>query len=355
MNVTDMVKVAVISMFMMASAGGAYVAAQKVHEQEASVRAESARAHSAPEEGDQVLPASQESAAQETKTRSVIDILKQTADQKGSIFYLLILAFFAGLMTSFTPCVYPMIPITVSVLQMQSAVSLKRNFLSALVYVLGLSTVYASLGYFAATASVLFGNWVANPWVLLLIVIFFLYMAFSLFGFYEMYVPRFFSVNTDVRPQGSLAKIFLFGMISGTFASPCITPALAVLLTIVAKLGSPIAGFLILFLFSIGMGIVLVLIGTFSGALALLPRSGEWMIEVKRVMGFGMLGACVYFLTGFLGDFGASLAYGLILLAAGIYFVVSASRNRFKLVIGLLTSLGALAWLGYVLKGFFVR
>lgn len=336
MNAIDTLKVAVISVFMMASVGSVYVAAQMVHEQEIT------SAH--PQKN--FTPS-----AEQTQARSVIDMIKQTADnQQGSIFYLLILAFFAGLMTSFTPCVYPMIPITVSVLQLQAAVSLKYNFLSALSYVLGLSTVYATLGYFAATTSVLFGNWVANPWVIMLIALFFLYMAFSLFGFYEMRVPRLLSSNYEIAPQGSLTKIFLLGMISGTFASPCITPALAVLLTIVAKLASPILGFLMLFLFSLGMGIVLVLIGTFSGALSLLPRSGEWMIEVKRVMGFGMLGACAYFLTPLIGDMTVVMLYGVILCVAGLYFVISAHGNKFKLLFGLLTCLVALGWLGSIAK-----
>ncbi len=235
-------------------------------------------------------------------------------------FYILIMAFFAGLLTSFLPCIYPMIPITASILQTQQSSSLLHNFLLSISYVLGVATIYATLGYASATMGILFGSWVASPWFALFLVLFFLYFAFSMFGFYEIYIPRFLQNRGAIQTEGSLIKCYLFGLISGTIASPCLAPPLAALISIVATLGKPVIGFLTLFMFSLGLGLPLVIIGTFSGSLALLPHAGEWMIEMKRVLGFILLGTCAYFLHGILPDWTINILYSLILLAAGFYY-----------------------------------
>ncbi len=282
---------------------------------------------------------------------NIIDMLKHaTQSENGSIFYALILAFLAGILVSFTPCVYPMIPITVGILQAQATQSMFYNFLSALSYVLGISTVYASLGYISASTSIIFGRWLASPWFIIFIIIFFLYLAFSMFGFYELYMPSFLTRNTEFSAKRSLIHSFLFGAISGTVASPCLTPALAVLLTIAAKTGNPLLGFLYLFFFSLGMGTLLLLIGTFSGALHLLPRAGEWMDEIKKAFGFMMLAVCVYFLTPLLSKEVILELYSLILLVASVYYFCTARQNRIKLLLGLFLFLSSITMLAFAIK-----
>ncbi|MFH1461611.1 MAG: cytochrome c biogenesis protein CcdA [bacterium] len=265
-----------------------------------------------------------------------IDNLKETFSPEKSPFYLIILAFLVGILTSFTPCVYPMIPITLGILQTQASTSLSRNFLLALSYVLGISTVYAILGYVAATTTVIFGQWLSNPWLVLFISIFFIYLAFSMFGFYEIKIPNFLTKRDNVKVKGSFIYSFIFGAISGTVASPCLTPAIAILLSFVAKLGSPIIGFLTLFFFALGMGILLIVIGTFSTSLNVLPRAGMWMVEVKIFFGFVLLAMSIYFFQPFLGGNAGLKAYATLCLIAGMYYLIKSNQNKIKISFGIL-------------------
>jgi thiol:disulfide interchange protein DsbD len=282
----------------------------------------------------------------------VVSLLKKAAHStQSNLIYILFLAFLAGIVTSFTPCIYPMIPITVGILQSQASNSLTHNFFSALSYVFGIALVYAGLGYASATTSLIFGKWLASPFFIFLIILFFLYLAFSMFGFYEIYMPRFLTHHNDGPRSKSLLHSLLFGMVSGTVASPCITPALAILLSIAAKSGSPLIGFASLFCFALGMGILLILVGTFSGTVHLLPQAGSWMDEIKKAFGFMMLGVCVYFLEPLVKREVILELYSIILLSASIYYFVTAQKNKIKLLGGLLLLLGSITMLGLAIKG----
>jgi len=243
------------------------------------------------------------------------------------LLFILLLAFFAGLLVSFTPCVYPMIPITVGILQAQATKSLWRNFFLSCSYVLGIATIYALLGYVVATTSLIFGQWFASPWFISLAVFFFVYIAFAMFGFYNIYIPAFLQHRGTVDVRGSFLYSFIFGLLSGTVASPCLTPALALVLGYVSKLANPIAGFLILFFFSLGMGVLLIFVGTFSGLLGLLPQAGSWMLEVKKFFGFLMLGVGVYLLQPLLDSWVTLALYATLMLAAAMYYLLT-SRCR---------------------------
>ena len=248
-------------------------------------------------------------------------------------FYIIIgIAFLAGLVTSFTPCIYPMIPITVGILHSEAPTSLWKNFLSALCYVLGMTTIYSFLGYMAATGALIFGQWATSPWVIVFVVLFFLYLAFSMFGFYELYIPSFLTKQREISQNRSLLRNFLFGIISGSVASPCLTPPLAVLLTMVAKYKNPFLGISTLFAFSLGMGMLLLLIGTFSSSLALLPRAGRWMLEIKRFFGFMMLGMCAYFSRSLIGDTLVTYCYLGIGIIAFLYYIVTLVFYRYMVL-----------------------
>ncbi len=264
--------------------------------------------------------------------------------------YLLSVAFFAGVLVSFTPCIYPMIPITAGILQAQASNSFFHNFLNSLCYVIGIATVYAFLGYISATSSIMFGSWLAAPWFLAIIIGFFIYLAGSMFGFYELYVPPFLMRHNIATKHGSLLHTFALGIVSGTVASPCLTPALAMLLGIVAKQGNPILGLMTLFSFAFGMGILLMLVGTFSSTLGMLPKAGAWMDEIKKVFGFLMLGVCVYFLHAFLSPAQSFFGYALISGAACFVFLKDARQEPFARILGILSLLGTLASAAYAIK-----
>jgi thiol:disulfide interchange protein len=189
------------------------------------------------------------------------------------------------------------IPLTVGALQTQKSRSLGFSFLLSLAYAMGLSLTFAIMGFVAAISGQLFGSFASHPVFVLIVIAQLLYMAGSMFGWYEIYIPRFLQANNKNPKGGSLLSAFSFGVISGTVASPCLSPGLALLLTIVATLANKFLGFILLFTFGLGLSTPLVLIGTFSNAMNLLPRAGMWMVTVKKLFGWLLIGMSLYFLN----------------------------------------------------------
>ncbi|MBM3887455.1 hypothetical protein FJ364_06000 [Candidatus Dependentiae bacterium] len=263
-------------------------------------------------------------------------LLKDTTQtlriSQGSAFSLIGIAFLAGVLTSLLPCIYPMIPITLGILQGQGAVTVRRNFQLAFAYVNGMAIVYAVLGYISARFAIIFGSWLGNVWFVGAMVLFFLYMAGSMLGFYELYIPKMLQEPAARIEGGSITQCFVLGMLSATVASPCVAPPLAVLIGLVAHHANPLLGFAALYAFSLGMGLPLLLVGTFSGTLNMLPRAGGWLERVKQFFGFVLLGVCVYFIQSFVGIRLALGFYASITLAALWFFVyqfyVAASKRN---------------------------
>lgn len=259
---------------------------------------------------------------EQTSLPDLDELLKKTSTQ-GSRLFLFVLAFLIGILVSFTPCVYPLIPITVGILRTHASSSLFSHFIAASSYVAGISLVYATLGYVVSKTSLIFGQWLANPWVIGFIMLFLLYLAFALFGFYELYIPNFLKQGATLSlTKASFIRIFIFGVISGFVASPCLTPGLAGILAIVAQEKNPLIGFLIMLFFSLGMSILLLVIGTFSNALSLLPRTGAWMVEVERMLGFFMLALCAYYLNPLINSTLAFALYSIIAGIALLYYLI---------------------------------
>ena len=231
--------------------------------------------------------------------------------------------FLLGLLMSLTPCIYPMIPITVGVLQTSTGNTLFNNFLLALCYSLGMAFTFASLGFLAATGSAQFGLLLGNPIFVILLVLFLGYLAGSMLGMYEMYVPRFMQPRNHQVKGGSYMSAFVFGIMSGSVASPCLSPGLLLLLSIVATLGNKILGFLLLFMFGCGLGLPLLIIGTFSNSINLLPKAGLWMIEVKKLFGLMLLAMCYYYLSNIMPLSYVLIIMGVTLLGVAAYFVFS--------------------------------
>ncbi len=226
----------------------------------------------------------------------------ETAAEK-SFFLVLLLAFLGGILASFTPCVYPMIPITVAVIGARGTESRARAFTLSLVYVLGIATLYSVLGVFAAASQGLMGGAFNNPWVMLAISGLFIFMALGMFGVYNFALPA--SMNTKLSQMGgqSYAGVFVIGLIGGIIISPCTGPVVgSILLMIASGTFTMVQGFFVMFVFSLGIGVLFVVIGTFAESLQRLPSAGGWMTHVKNSFGFIMILAAVYFLgaTGFL-------------------------------------------------------
>lgn len=202
----------------------------------------------------------------------------------GSPLLALAFLFGAGLLTSLTPCVYPMIPITVSVIAgtAREGQPRSRTVGLTLTYAVGMATLYAFLGALAGVTGTLFGTVSASPWALLAIGNLLLVFGLAMLDVLPVPIPRRLLEWAARREGGSYGAVFVLGATSGVVAAPCGAPAFAVVLTWVAATQAGLMGFAYLFVFSLGMTALLVVVGIFSGTLALLPRSGRWMVWVKR-------------------------------------------------------------------------
>ncbi|MBX3016718.1 MAG: protein-disulfide reductase DsbD [Bdellovibrionaceae bacterium] len=228
--------------------------------------------------------------------------------------------FIAGILTSFTPCIFPMIPITLAVLAKDSQRRTRaQSFLRSLAYVFGIATTYSILGVFAASTGALFGSAMSSPWVLGAVCAVFLAMALSLFGFYEIEVPHRLqrALGKGHSLSGNLGA-FVTGLISGIVASPCVGPILVGILAYVAQSQNLLLGFSLLFVFAFGMGQLFLALGLFTNLSKKLPKSGGWLNGVKNVSGLLMLGAFYYHLELLMPQrtFDIALAVGLIILGS---------------------------------------
>ncbi len=202
------------------------------------------------------------------------------------------ITYLGGLLASLTPCIYPMIPITAGVISHSNLGGSKvRGFVLSVSYVLGMALTYALLGVFAAATGHFFGSVNSNPWTLILVANLILLFALSMFDVFEL--PTFAS-SYAAKLQG-IPGVFIAGISSALVAGPCTAPVLGVLLTYVASTQNIGTGGVMLFSFSLGMGTLLLAIGTFSSFLAAIPKSGAWMVRVKKIMGLCMLVLAQYF------------------------------------------------------------
>ena len=205
--------------------------------------------------------------------------------------------FAAGLATSLTPCIYPMLPITAGILGGASAQG-RTRWRTALVtaaYVLGLALVYATLGLIAGLSGTLFGTISSNPWAYFVFGNLLLLAALAMLDVLPLNTPARLLSWASRLGSDSLGAAFLMGATSGLVAAPCGAPAFAAVLTWVAATQSAVWGFAYLFVFSLGMTAVLVAVGLFAGTLAALPRAGAWMLWIKRVAAALMIAMAEYY------------------------------------------------------------
>ncbi|HMJ50789.1 MAG TPA: cytochrome c biogenesis protein CcdA [Polyangiaceae bacterium] len=204
-------------------------------------------------------------------------------------------AFVGGLLVCLTPCVYPMIAITVSVFGARQSQSRWHAMGLSTAFVLGISAMFTPLGVVAGYTGSLFGAALANPWVLALVAIVFLALAASMFGAFDFVLPS--SLSNKLAEMGGVGYggAFLVGAVSGLIAAPCTGPVLTGILLWIGKTKSASLGAAALFAFSLGLGLPFWLVGTFAVSL---PKGGSWMVGVKSVFGIVLSVAAIYFLKG---------------------------------------------------------
>lgn len=220
---------------------------------------------------------------------------KEDFDSSRGLLLTFLLVFAGGLALNLTPCVYPMIPITISIFGGQGG-GPRESLRLAIFYVLGMALTYSLLGTAAALTGSLLGSALQNPIVLAFIALVMVAMALSMFGLYDLTLPQSFNRFAGGNRQGALGAV-LMGATVGIIAAPCIGPFVLGLLTYVGSTGNPALGFSLFFVLALGLGLPFLVLATASGSLSALPRSGSWMVWVKKVFGFVLLGMAVYFLT----------------------------------------------------------
>jgi thiol:disulfide interchange protein DsbD len=206
-----------------------------------------------------------------------------------------IAAFIGGILASFTPCVYPLIPVTVGYIGSRTAGSKRKGFFLSIVYVLGVASTYSILGGIAALTGSLFGQFTQNPWSYILVGNICLILSLSLFEVFGLPLPQFFARRRAEIKSSGLGGAFLVGLVSALVVSPCTAPILGSILLFVAAKKNIVFGMSLLFVFAYGMGVLLILVGTFSGLLASLPKSGEWMNKVKKFFAWFLLLVSEYY------------------------------------------------------------
>jgi thioredoxin:protein disulfide reductase len=226
------------------------------------------------------------------------DRITNFIERRGMGLFLLVVFGF-GILMSLSPCIYPMIPITLAVIGTRSQ---EKGALHGLVmsvtYVLGMAMVYAVMGALSATVFSGINAFMQSPVVLVPIAVLLLALSFSMFGAYELEAPRFLRDRLQGGGEGNkggVIGVFAMGMVAGLVASPCVGPFLAALLVWVATTGNWVLGFFSLFTFGIGMGLLLIGVGTFPALLSTMPRSGGWMETVRNAMGLLLVAMAFFF------------------------------------------------------------
>lgn len=229
------------------------------------------------------------------------------------------LVFGMGLALNLTPCVYPMLSVTLALFGSRTERSAVRRLPAALAYALGIAAMYSALGLVAALTGTLFGALLQSPWVLIGIAVLLAAMALSMFGLYELQAPSGLLEKLGGQSTAGLLGVFVSGLVVGVFAAPCIGPPIVALLAVVAQSGNPWFGFWTFFVLSLGLGAPYVVLATYTGLLQKLPRSGEWMVWVKKLFGVVLLGVALFYFLLAVRDEWSYWVVPAVLVLGGVY------------------------------------
>lgn len=291
--------------------------------------------------GDETSPSAQHADVfSELETREAATVTSTGDNQIASMFnqqgyfWAFISIFLIGLALNLTPCVYPMMSVTVSLFgsnETKNNASTGSTFSKALVYVLGIVFMYSALGVMAAYTGELFGSWLQSPWVLAGIGGLIFLLSLSMFGLYELQPPTWMMQKLGKTQQASgFIGHFLSGLLVGVFAAPCIGPPIIALLAFVGSQGSPTFGFFAFFVMALGLGLPYLILGTFSGLLGKMPKSGVWMVWVKKVFGVVLVGVALFYLALAFAPGYSMYAVLATVIVGGIYlgFIEGSGKNK---------------------------
>lgn len=233
-------------------------------------------------------------------------------------FMLFLMVFLGGFLTSFTPCVYPVIPIIMGFVGTRTGGSKLKGLYLSIFFVLGLALVYSIFGIFAAMTGSMLGISFQNPVVVYIIAGIFIVMGLSMAGFFEIPVPTSISSRVQKGHKSEIIGSMIVGGVAGIIAAPCVGPVLVALLSWISQTGNVFLGFWLTFTFSLGLGVIFLLAGTFSGVIASMPKGGKWMNYFKYFFAVLLIGGGLYFLGTILSDSVNLILWGFFLLSASI-------------------------------------
>ena len=259
------------------------------------------------------------SLSQSSATKEESDPISNALESNGLIIGLFFV-FLGGLALNLTPCVYPLIPITVGYFGGQSEGSTTKLFFMGILFILGLAVTYSAIGVVTSLTGAVFGALLQNPIVILSVVAILLILSLSMFGVYEFKLPDKL-VNKAGGAKGGYYGAFFMGLTMGIVAAPCIGPFVLGLVTYVATKQDPFFGFLLFFVLAVGLGTPYLFLAIFSGKIKSLPRAGEWMDAVKHIFGFILVGMALYFLLPLLPDSLRGYVLPIFMIGTAIYLL----------------------------------
>jgi len=260
----------------------------------------------------------------------LIELLKQELEKTSLLVFVLV--FVLGFLTSLTPCVYPVIPIVMGYIGTRSGKKKLKGFYLSIFFVLGLAFVYSILGVAAAMTGSMIGVTFQNPIVVIVIAAIFIVMGLSLAGLFEIPVPS--SISSKIHSGSGKSEIIgalLVGGVAGIIAAPCVGPVLIALLSWVSQSGNVFLGFLLTFIFSLGMGIIFLLVGTFSGVISAMPKGGNWMNYIKYFFSLILIGGGIYIFNLIAPAWLNLLLWGIFLVAISIFIGLFKTHEEYRL------------------------
>ncbi len=253
-------------------------------------------------------------------TSTTSGTITSTLEHSG-LFIGLLFIFLGGLALNLTPCVYPLIPITVGFFGGQSEGKTSKLFMMGLLFVVGLALTYSVIGVVTALSGAVFGSLLQNTYVIIFVVLVLVVLSLSMFGVYEFKLPDSWVAKAGGAKSGYYGAFFM-GLTMGIVAAPCIGPFVLGLVTYVAAKGDPYYGFLIFFVLALGLGLPYLFLAIFSGKIKNLPKSGAWMEAVKHIFGFILLGMALYFLAPILPKSFSGYVLPIFMILAALYLII---------------------------------
>lgn len=280
----------------------------------------------------------------------------------GSLLQVAPVFFVLGLLLSFTPCVLPMVPILSSIIVgQQQPVTRGRGFALAFAYSIGMAMVYTGVGVAAGLAGEGLAAALQKPWVLALFASLLVGLALSMFDLYQLEMPQFIQQRANAAssrmPGGRFAGVFVMGAVSALVVGPCVAAPLAGALVYISQTRDVVLGGGALFAMAMGMSVPLLLIGMSAGSL--IPRTGMWMVAIKRFFGVLLIGVAIWLVSPALPDWAVMLAWATLFIVTASYLSVfdplpadaGGWQRLWKGVGALLLALGAVQVVGVASGG----